>query len=76
MPYHTKDMKPKNSDKLPSKVKQNIINKANLHHTTTKKMMKHANHHTKKHIDMMITLIKKKINFNDAHIETMKKIGA
>ena len=73
MPYHT--TKPKNSEKLPSKVKQNIINKANLHHTTTKKMMFHANHHTKNHIKMMIMLIKKKMNFNDAHMETMKKIG-
>ena len=39
-------------------------------------LAKHSIHHTKKHIDMMITLIKKKVNFNDAHIETMKKLGA
>ena len=73
MPYH---YSPKNENKMPSKMKQNIVNKSGLHHMSKKKMMKHANHHSAKHLRMMIDLIKnKKMSFKDSHIEASKKVG-
>ena len=67
---------PKNSDQLPSKQKQNLINKAELHRKSTKAMMKHANHHSIKHISYMMMLIKdKKLGFKKAHVKTMLDVG-
>tara|TARA_R110002012_G_C11570888_1_gene604345 strand:+ start:709 stop:936 length:228 start_codon:yes stop_codon:yes gene_type:complete len=74
MPYHN-SMKPKNSDKPPSKQMINLINKSNLHHSRKKAMLKHSNHHSKKHISMMIDLMKKGMNFKESHVATIKKIG-
>ena len=72
MPYHTS---PKNSDKPPSKQMINLINKSGLHHSRKKAMLKHSNHHSKKHISMMIDLMKKGMNFKESHVATIKKIG-
>tara|TARA_R110000824_G_scaffold279433_1_gene467661 strand:- start:10201 stop:10371 length:171 start_codon:yes stop_codon:yes gene_type:complete len=36
---------------------------------------KHKKHHTKKHMDMMIKLMKEGKKFNEAHVIAMKKIG-
>ncbi len=75
MPYHT-GMKPKNMDKMPSKMKQNMINKTKLHHKTKEKLMKHSNHHTMKHMKMMIDMMdNKKMTFLEAHNKAMKRGG-
>ena len=67
---------PKNSDKMPSKTKQNIINSYNLTPAKKDKLMKHSNHHSLKHIKMMADcMTKKKMSFIDSHKNTMKKIG-
>ena len=71
MPYH--DKKPKNMDKLPSKQKQNIINKANLTPAKKMKLMKHSNHHTMLHLNKMIISLKKKRSFLQAHNDALKK---
>lgn len=71
MPYHV----PKNLNKLPSKQMQNIINKSGLHHVQKRVLMKHSNHHTKKHINMMINFIKKGSTFRDSHIKTINKLS-
>ena len=72
MPYHT-DKKPKNSNKLPSMRKQNIINKAGLTPATTKKLLKHANHHTLLHLNYMILSLKKKKTFLQSHKYAINK---
>jgi len=73
MPYH---YSPKNMDKLPSKMKINIINKSSLHASQKRAMMRHANHHTAKHLNMMIKLmINKKMTFRQSHMQASKKIG-
>ena len=70
MPY---DKKPKNMDKLPSKIKQNIINKANLTPAKTKKLLNHSNHTTILHLNQMIISLKKKKSFLQAHNDALKK---
>ena len=40
-----------------------------------KKLEKHKEHHTKKHIDMMKKLMMDGMSFTSAHKETQKKIG-
>tara|TARA_R110001606_G_scaffold324481_2_gene471283 strand:+ start:57 stop:290 length:234 start_codon:yes stop_codon:yes gene_type:complete len=76
MPYHSSNNSPKNSDKIPSKIKQNIINAYNLTPAKKNKLMNHANHHSLKHIKMMADFMtKKKMSFIDSHKNTMKKIG-
>lgn len=73
MPYH---YSPKNANKMPSKMKQNLVNKSGLHASQKRAMMKHANHHTVKHLNMMINLmVKKKMTFRQSHMEAQKKIG-
>tara|TARA_R110001632_G_scaffold232377_1_gene373021 strand:+ start:942 stop:1172 length:231 start_codon:yes stop_codon:yes gene_type:complete len=71
MPYH--DKKPKNMDKLPSKVKQNIINKTNLTPAKKMKLMKHSNHTTILHLNQMIISLKKKKSFLQSHNDALKK---
>ena len=70
MPY---DKKPKNIDKLPSKIKQNIINKTNLSKSNKSKLMKHSNHATILHLNQMIISLKKKKSFLQAHNDALKK---
>jgi len=38
-------------------------------------MKEHKSHHTKKHMDMMVKLMKEGYCFQQAHTLTMKKIG-
>ena len=71
MPYH--DKKPKNTDKLPSMRKQNIINKTNLSKLNKSKLLKHANHHTLLHLNYMILSLKKKKTFFQAHNDAVNK---
>lgn len=71
MPYH-----PKNSDKMPSKQKQNLINSYKLTPAKKQKLMFHSNHHSIKHMKMMLVcMTEKKMSFVESHKQTMKKIG-
>tara|TARA_R100000152_G_C6702705_1_gene131900 strand:- start:458 stop:631 length:174 start_codon:yes stop_codon:yes gene_type:complete len=38
-------------------------------------LKKHSKHHTKKHMDMMIRLMKEGKTFTEAHNIAMKKVG-
>ena len=59
----------------PSKMKQNIINKSSIHHTQKRRLMEHALHHTKRHLDFMIGKMERGASFNQSHMEAMNKIG-
>jgi len=72
MPYH---YKPKNSNKPPTTVKANIINKSNLHHTQKARMLKHSHHHTKKHLEFMIRKMNQGHTFAQSHMSAMNKVG-
>jgi len=72
MPYH---YSPKNMNRMPSKMKQNLVNKSTLHASQKRAMMKHMNHHTIKHGEMMIKLMKQGHTFKESHKKTTMKIG-
>ena len=66
----------KNSDKMPSKAKQNLINKSTLTPAKKLKMMYHANHHKSNHISLMIKKITNdKMTFKQSHKFAIDKLG-
>ena len=40
-----------------------------------KAMIKHSKHHTKQHIEEMVSLIKNGATFTEAHKQAMQKVG-
>lgn len=65
----------KKANNPPSKMKQNIINKSSIHHTQKRRLMEHALHHTKRHLDFMIGKMERGASFNQSHMEAAQQIG-
>ena len=51
------------------------VNVTNLNKRQQTAMKNHAKHHTKKHIAMMVTAMKKGATFGQSHKKAMKKVG-
>ena len=67
--------KPMMKPKSKSMEKPAMKPKKNLSPRQKSLMKEHKVHHTKKHMDMMTKLMKKGMCFEQAHEQTMKKIG-
>lgn len=59
----------------PSKIKQNIINRSGIHSVQKRRMMEHAAHHTKNHLNFMIGKLENGARFSEAHNMAMNRVG-
>lgn len=55
--------------------KKKLIIESNLSVINKKKLLKHSEHHTIKHLKFMIQLIKKGSTFRNSHIQALKIKG-
>tara|TARA_R100001440_G_scaffold41645_1_gene61369 strand:+ start:763 stop:948 length:186 start_codon:yes stop_codon:yes gene_type:complete len=60
---------------MQKKVTVKGVNVSSLNKRQQNAMKNHAKHHTKKHIAMMVTAIKKGATFGQSHTKAMKKVG-
>jgi len=70
----TKKKKGKKSNP-PSKIKQNIISKSGIHHAQKRRLMEHALHHTKNHLNFMIGKMERGDSFAKSHMSAMNEVG-
>ena len=56
-------------------MKQTIIMNSKISIVNKRKLLEHKQHHTEKHIKFMIKEMGKGKNFNQSHINAIKKVG-